>query len=580
MTNMRMPVSALSVALIGGLVFAGSAAAEKKPSQVAAAITESQMATNAGSYLAGRHAFRQRDFGSASRFFGEVLVNDPTNLDLLRRTFMVSLADGDVDRAESLAARLVERRPRATLARLTLSAASARKGDFAAASKHLEGAPRRGINGFVIPLMTAWALAGEERYDEAIEALNTLRDASGFAVLYHLHAGLVNDVAGRNAVAENEYREAMKSARRPTLRVVQAMGSLLQRTGRLGEAIEVYDGYLAQNPNSQVLAAAKQRAQGGLAADPLLSGAADGMAEALFNVAGTLTQENSASIAVMYARLATNLRPGFGMAQVLLGGLMETLRRYTDAIAIYDAIPSDHPIKWSARLQAADSLERMDKTDEAIERLMVMVGEDTDRYDALVTLGDMLRTKKRFSEAVDAYDKAVARLGDSEFRHWTIYYSRGIALERSKQWPRAEKDFREALRLNPDQPYVLNYLGYSWVDQGMNFEEAQKMIERAVELRPNDGYIVDSLGWVLYRQGKYEEAVSHLERAVELRPQDPVINDHLGDAYWRTGRQAEARFQWRRALSLEPEDDQVELIQNKIDTGMKAPEKPVAERDS
>ena len=160
------------------------------------------------------------------------------------------------------------------------------------------------------------------------------------------------------------------------------------------------------------------------------------------------------------------------------------------------------------------------------------------------------------------------RLGKLDKRHWTILYSRGISLERSKNWKRAEKDFKTALGLSPDQPYVLNYLGYSWVDQGVNLADARKMIERAVKLRPNDGYIVDSLGWAFYRLKKYEAAVKQLERATELRPQDPTINDHLGDAYWRVGRFMEAKFQWQRALNLKPEADQVLLIEKKLKLGL------------
>ena len=208
-----------------------------------------------------------------------------------------------------------------------------------------------------------------------------------------------------------------------------------------------------------------------------------------------------------------------------------------------------------------------------------MVQEESARADVLVNLGDILRSKKRFGESVKAYDRAISRIGAMEKRHWTLLYSRGIALERSKQWGRAEKDFLAALELNPDQPYVLNYLGYSWVDQGIKLDRARTMIERAVELRPNDGYIVDSLGWALFRIREFPGAVRHLERAVELRPQDPTINDHLGDSYWRVGRRVEARFQWRRALSLDPDPDQSARIREKVKSGLEE-DPPSAEKDS
>jgi Flp pilus assembly protein TadD len=197
-----------------------------------------------------------------------------------------------------------------------------------------------------------------------------------------------------------------------------------------------------------------------------------------------------------------------------------------------------------------------------------MLPEQPTRAEAAISLGDVLRGRKRFLEAAEAYDIAIARSNPSEQRNWTLYYSRGIALERANLWQRAEADFLKALELSPEQPHVLNYLGYSWVEHGVNLDRARKMLERAVELRPNDGYIVDSLGWVLFRTGDFKGATERLEHAVELRPQDATINDHLGDAYWKVGRHTEARFQWSRALSLDPEPELVDSIKTKIARGL------------
>ena len=310
------------------------------------------------------------------------------------------------------------------------------------------------------------------------------------------------------------------------------------------------------------------RLANGLKAPKTVSNGTEGAAEALFNVAGTLTEENSTEIALVYGRLAIALRPDFPLAQMVVGRVLGTLRRPAEAIKVYDTVSRGSPLWWTARLRSAASLEALGKDDEAIAQLRDLSREQETRPDALVNLGDILRSKKRFAESVDAYDAAIKRIGQVDRHHWSLLYSRGISLERSKQWARAEEDFVAALELNPDQPYVLNYLGYSWVDQGINLDRAQKMIERAVELRPNDGYIVDSLGWVLYRLGRHPGAVKQLERAVELRPQDPTINDHLGDAYWMVGRHIEARFQWRRALSLDPEPEQIAAIRKKILNGM------------
>jgi tetratricopeptide (TPR) repeat protein len=406
-----------------------------------------------------------------------------------------------------------------------------------------------------------------------------LASIQGFAVMHNLHAGLILDLGGDAATAEKRYRQASGGGARVTLRNVEALGSLLERGGKAAQAKTLYAKYLAENPDSLMLAPAVARLDTGAPAPPLVETAIDGAAEVLFNLAGMLTRENSAETALMYGRLALHLRPDFPIAQMLVGRILESVGRPRDAIEVYENIARSSTLSWSARLRKAASLETLGEDERAIEQLRLMVGEETARPDVLVNLGDILRSKKRFGESVEAYDKAISRIGAMRKRHWTLLYSRGIALERSKQWPRAEKDFLAALELNPDQPYVLNYLGYSWVDQGIKLDRAKTMIQRAVELRPNDGYIVDSLGWALYRIAEFPGAVRHLERAVELRPQDPTINDHLGDAYWRVGRRAEARFQWRRALSLDPEPEQTEQIRSKIQSGM-ADEPESSERDS
>jgi Flp pilus assembly protein TadD len=256
------------------------------------------------------------------------------------------------------------------------------------------------------------------------------------------------------------------------------------------------------------------------------------------------------------------------LAQLLLADVLSAQNKPELSLSALAEIPQSSPYWWSARLRIAANLELLDRTDEAIDQLKEMAAEEPTRAGADMQLGDLLRGKKRFTEAVEAYDEAVQRFAAAGMpERWSLYYSRGIALERSGQWPRAEADLRHALELKPDQPLVMNYLGYSWIDRGENLERGLQMIQKAVELRPEDGYIVDSLGWAHYRLGDYPSAVQYLEKAIELVPEDPTINDHLGDAYWQSGRPFEARYQWRRALQFGPQDDEIKPIQAKLDGG-------------
>src|SRR6266852_5599164 len=239
------------------------------------------------------------------------------------------------------------------------------------------------------------------------------------------------------------------------------------------------------------------------------------------------------------------------------------------AIKVYERMPASSPLKRNAQIQLATNLDAADRSDEAIKILKGVTAEDGKDIEAVMALGNIERGRKKFADCVQTYSQGIDVLPQGNDKaNWIYYYYRGICEERSKQWSKAETDMRKALELQPEQPHVLNYLGYSWIDQGINLDEGMKMIKRAVDQRPDDGYIVDSLGWAYYRIGSYEDAVKNLERAIDLKPEDPTINDHLGDAYWRIGRTLEAKFQWAHARDLKPEPEELPKIEAKMENGL------------
>ena len=530
-----------------------------------------------GNYLAGRFAENEADLSFAADMMERVLEENPSDPAILRRAFVLNLGAGNGDRATELAERLAKLGTTLTAPTLLLVARDMRDGRIDEALEGADSLADSGLAHFSKPLARAWLLAAKEQYDDALKALEPLAAQKGFSTMHGMHAGLIEELAGRTQDAEDRYRALIKEPKDASARVIRVYASVLQRNGKADEAEKVILEKLNANEASLVLRDDLATLKKGEPLERVVETASDGFAEGLFNLASALPRDRAENVVLLYGRIALEVEPKFDLPRLLVGDVMMSRERYPEAIEIYSEVEPGNAYGWSARLRVADALYELDKLDEATALLEKMAEERPTRVDALVNLGNYLRYKEKYDEAVAAYDRAFERVEKPTKSNWSLFYSRGIALERSGEWDRAEADFLKALEFEPEQPYVLNYLGYSWVERGKNLDRAQAMIERAVQQRQNDGYIVDSMGWVLYRLGKYEEAVKHLERAVQLRPQDPVINDHLGDAYWRVGRKHEARFQWNRAMSFDPEDEDRAKIEVKLEKGMEPPE-PVGDK--
>jgi tetratricopeptide (TPR) repeat protein len=564
----------IACAIMAGLMVVGCVAekaGEGAPQSTAKARMEeeeTQPSSSPGSYLAGLHAERHGKAGPAGDFLLHALAADPENLSLLNRAFLLMVEEGRFDEATSLAERVLDINPEATLPILTLAMGDVIEGDLHLAEVKLRSLPEEGFNKFLKPLILSWVLLGQGLELEAEMALTPLSENSGFAVLRDLHLGLIRDVSGDGKKAMESYENAFSSGFPSSFRIVEIFGNFFERSGHSEKASEIYRNYLETASNAYMIEPALARLENDKKPEAVVGSVRDGVAEALFNIAGALHQEGAAKIAIIYSRLAGFLRPDFPINQALLAEIYELQGRKESAKSLYETIRPGTPHRWMADLRVALILDELDRTEEALAALRALANDRPDSVESLVSMGDILRTRERFKEAIAAYDEAVARIDEMEQRHWALLYARGIALERAKLWQRAEDDLLRALELQPGQPYVLNYLGYSWVEQGVNLERAREMIEEAVKLKPRDGYIIDSLGWVLFRFGEFERAVRELERAVELRPHDSTINDHLGDAYWRTGRRNEARFQWRRALNLDPTPELAISLETKLTEGL------------
>ncbi len=518
-----------------------------------------------GTYLAARTADVEKDVTSAARFYRSALKSDPGNLFLLERALVLSAGSGDMDDALRFAEELQQKQASNHIARLVIAMEEIRKGDYAKAIENVDDKGAGVLADLTNALVSAWARFGQGEIDAAITNLGKLEGEDWYEPFKLLHSGYIALAAGRTDDAL-KYLEDARGHDSNAVRITEAYARALAVAGRTKEAEDTLTDFLSRFPDNSLAVAALQDIRAGRAHEITVANPVEGAAEALAGIGAAIGQEGGTEVAFLYLRLALYLDPDIagGLAALSLGNLLDANDQGEAAIKAYEAIKKDAPFHALGQLRAALALDRMDKTAEAEQAFKLAIEGNPDDVQSYISYGNMLRGRERFAEAADVYTQAIDRIGAPGAADWSLFYFRGIAYERTKQWPKAEADFKKALELSPDQPLVLNYLGYSWVDMGMNLDEAVAMIKKAVDLRPNDGYIVDSLGWAHYRLGHYDDAVDELERAISLRADDPVINDHLGDAYWKTGRKLEAQFQWRHARDFGAEGAALELILRKI----------------
>ena len=530
--------------------------------------TDLKALTTSGSYLAARHASVERDAASAAAFYRSALRSDPKNNELLDRAFISSLADGDIDEAVKLADRILTLDKSNRVARLVVGVRDLKLKKYPTAQININQSIRGPITDLVATLLSAWASYGAGDAKAAIAGIDKLTGPEWYPIFKDLHAGMILELSGKEKDAGARFERAYKLDD-SMLRITEAYARWTSRNKDTAAASGIFEAFDKKLPRHPLVQEGMKELKAGKKMPPLIDSAQSGAAEALYGIGATLTRRGGEDLALVYLQLALYLQPNHPLALLSLADLYESVKKPQMAIKVYERMPANSPLKRNAQIQLATNLDAADRSDEAIKILKEVTTEDPKDIEAIMALGNVERGRKKFSDCAVTYSQALdAAPAATDKNTWVTYYYRGICEERSKQWNKAEADMRKALDLQPEQPHVLNYLGYSWIDQGINLDEGMKMIKRAVDQRPDDGYIVDSLGWAYYRIGNFEDAVKNLERAIDLKPEDPTINDHLGDAYWRIGRTLEAKFQWAHARDLKPEAEELPKIEAKIENGL------------
>ncbi|MCO4847429.1 MAG: tetratricopeptide repeat protein [Yoonia sp.] len=522
----------------------------------------------AGAYLAARQAAFANDFKAGARYFTQTLIGDPTNPYLLENALVSYVALGDFERAKPIATIMTQSGIKSQMAHIVLSVDAAAQDNWDHVFSQLESGLE--IGPLVDGLTQSWGYVGKGQMSAALESFDALTETAGLAAysLYNkaLALSYVGDFESADAIFAGSPANGMRYNRRSAIVHAQIMSQL----GRNADALALIDGVFGPQTDPTL---AKMRAV--LVTDAVLPftfvhNARDGLSEVYLIVAQALLRDGNDDYTLRYARAAVALNAANTDAVLLTANLLENLGQYDLATATYSTVVPSDPAHQSAELGRSEALRKAGRTGAAIEALQALARAYPDMPRVHATAGDAYRESSDFKAAKTSYTKALALYDDADPLRWFIHYTRGITYHTLNDWPAAEADFRAALVLRPDQPQVLNYLGYSMVERGINMEEALGMIESAVAAEPQNGAIVDSLGWVLFQRGEFDTAVGHLENAAALMPIDPIINDHLGDAYWAVGRLIEAEFQWNRALSFDPLETDATRIRRKLEIGLDA----------
>ena len=292
----------------------------------------------------------------------------------------------------------------------------------------------------------------------------------------------------------------------------------------------------------------------------------DGLAEVFYNISSWYYQKDLYKFSIFFGKLSLRLRKDFNAMRLLLASSFELIDLENNADEIVSQVNTKNPYYMKflkLRVSLNDEIKKKNKIKPLLEEL---IKNHPKNWELKILLADIYRTEKNYDGSINLYSQIIEDVLDEN--KWSIFYSRGIAYERLNKWEKAEEDLKMAMTLQPNDPYVINYLAYSWLDRKMNIDLALNLLEKAVELEPSDGYILDSLGWAHYLSNSYEKSVYFLEKAVSFLPNDPTLNDHLGDAYWKSGRYDEAQSQWKRVLIIDPEFKNKDDVKKKIELGI------------
>ncbi|MBT5185578.1 MAG: hypothetical protein HOM01_02140, partial [Kordiimonadaceae bacterium] len=430
-----------------------------------------------GEYLAGRHALVNNDYGAAAEYYLQALALDPENIPLNQFALSVLITGGRFDEAAKISKRLIDSGEETNTSNLLVFFENVKNGNYEDALGEIDGLSDTGIINLVRPFFKTWILAKQGKFDEAEEMIAALDPESTFNFFNYYQSGLIYEFMGNIEKAEELYAKSLNEKGLLNIRAVEAYGHILRVQNKKQQAIDVYSQYLIDASANERLKKALADTEKDIKPEDYIATIEEGYAEIFYAMSTILMQDNVKRVASNFLQYALYFKEDFPLVNFLLAQIFESDKYYSGAVNELDKIGNNSPLYFQSKIQRAWLLDDMDQSEEALTALKKLKAEYQDSRDVMNSIAEFYRTHERYSEAILEYDEIVNNINQETERDWVLYYTRGIVLDQEKLWDRAEKDFRKALELRPEQPMVLNYLAYSWVDRGINYDEAKGMLE-------------------------------------------------------------------------------------------------------
>jgi tetratricopeptide (TPR) repeat protein len=488
----------------------------------------------------------------------------PQNETLAARALDEGLAAGDRPLALAAARALDQSAKLQVGGRLILLGEALRGRDWSAAGRQIDRIQEDEVFSFLSPLLRAW-LARDSKKGDPLAFLEGLGNNPLAAAYADEQKPLLLLAGGKRKEGLAALGPVLDQAGARESRLRIAAAALLARKGDKAEALGLLDG------DGEALTFARERLRTGKRLGGEISSASSGIAELLVRISVDLNAQDVAGLALDFSRLATFLDPGNGEAWIVAGELLAAEGKHDSALAALARVGAEDPFARLAADNRISMLVASGRQEEALTRVRNEIAAEPQGAEGWTRLGDLLSRMDRHEEAAEAYGKALAtaRSAGQSAQLWGLLLLQGGALVEAGRWAEGKSALEASYKLAPQQPAVLNYLGYAQLERRENIAEAERLIREASRLQPDNAAITDSLGWAYFLRGDLPRAIELLERAARGQPADAAIKEHLGDAYFKAGRRYEARYAWQAAL-VYAEGKAVPRLRAKVETGLTA----------